>query len=157
MLVNVHFGLAALAVSAALTRACLSKKKAWRTGTDPCAGGGRNSIPGLTSWLWRAAASACPGSGGAREASKVCFKRVTVSTDATVANARRFQCPVSQRQTGSGPIWAGPAWSLCCKIPPQLTYKKMLWSFACYCSAPGRTVRAYCCFPGAAKVVTRRF
>ena len=43
---------------------------------------------------------------------RVSFIRATVSAEDTVANARRFQCPASERQTGSGPIWTGPAWSL---------------------------------------------
>ena len=39
---------------------------------------------------------------------RVCVEHVTVSAEDTVANARRFQCPVSERQTSSGPIWIGP-------------------------------------------------
>ena len=79
---------------------------------------------------------------------RVCFERVTVSAEDTVANARRFQCPVSERQTGSGLIWAGPAWSLWCKIPPQPTFfSKMLWVLAGYCSAPRWTARRIVVFP----------
>ena len=54
----------------ALTRACLSEKKTWRTRTDPCAGGGRNGIPGLTGWLRRSSVPVSWGrrsSGGAGE------------------------------------------------------------------------------------------
>ena len=52
MLLNGDLRLAALAVSVASTRAWPGKK-AWRTRTGPCAGGGRIGTPGLTSWLRR--------------------------------------------------------------------------------------------------------
>ena len=86
-------------------------KKAWRTRTGTCAGR-KECYP------WFDKLAAAQQRLRVLEAAKlgrrrrVCFIRATVSAEDTMANAQRFQCPASERQTGSGPIWTGPAWSL---------------------------------------------
>ena len=111
MLLNGDLRLAALAVSVASTRAWPGKKSL----ADP----DRPLRRGRKDWYpWfdkLAAAQQRPrvlvaAKLGRRR--RVCFERVPVATEDTVANARRFECLVSGRETGSGPIWPGPAWSL---------------------------------------------
>ena len=112
MLVNGQLRLAALAVSAALSRACLSRKKKHGGPGQALAPGRKECYP----WFDKlAAAQQRPGLLGAAKLGRrrrVCFKHVTVSAEDAVANARRFQCPVSEPEAGSGPNWPGPAWSL---------------------------------------------